>query len=235
MSFCPSNDIHSIYLDNELPLEFKAEYEKHVENCPACKAKLEKLRELNSVFEMDAKAITPDSHYMAESFERLKIKMSYSKTVVPHKSEKKFNNFGYYAMAAAAVVAFAFVVPLRVKNNSVQNGTVASVPYVSAGNNVSFDSGRSVVISGNIGDTVLSSVSSGNEAYVLNMAGMKNGYGEHMHHHSHHNHDMIRDIEMIRPDFTADTTISIKITMPGMNAGPIPPDFIMPGVVITGN
>ena len=92
MSFCPSNDIHSIYLDNELPLEFKAEYEKHVENCPACKAKLEKLRELNSVFEMDAKAITPDSHYMDESFERLKIKMSYSKTVVPHKSEKKFNN-----------------------------------------------------------------------------------------------------------------------------------------------
>ena len=33
MSFCPSKDIHSVYLDNELPEVYKAEYEAHIAVC----------------------------------------------------------------------------------------------------------------------------------------------------------------------------------------------------------
>ncbi|MBP5452686.1 MAG: zf-HC2 domain-containing protein, partial [Treponema sp.] len=46
MSTCPEKDIHSIYLDNELPAAYVADYEAHVESCPECKAQLEKLRML---------------------------------------------------------------------------------------------------------------------------------------------------------------------------------------------
>ena len=41
MSTCPENDIHSLYLDNELPLSYREEYEAHIKSCPKCAKKLE--------------------------------------------------------------------------------------------------------------------------------------------------------------------------------------------------
>ena len=50
MYTCPEKDIHSVYIDNELPEAYIAEYEAHVKNCPKCAAELALLRNLNSVF-----------------------------------------------------------------------------------------------------------------------------------------------------------------------------------------
>ena len=47
MFTCPEDDIHSIYLDNELPPNFVAEYEAHVASCPKCKAKNEKFKKIH--------------------------------------------------------------------------------------------------------------------------------------------------------------------------------------------
>ena len=44
MSFCPSKDIHSVYLDGELPENYKAEYELHVSHCEKCRKELEQLK-----------------------------------------------------------------------------------------------------------------------------------------------------------------------------------------------
>ena len=54
MSFCPSDDIHSIYLDNELPGDYKNLYEAHVKNCPECQKKLNMLKGVSSLLRQDA-------------------------------------------------------------------------------------------------------------------------------------------------------------------------------------
>src|SRR5574344_81432 len=79
MSTCPSKSIHSIYLDDELPSAYIAEYEAHIASCPKCAAELKQLRTLRAILRNDAAAITPDSHYVDQSWERLKTRMSYSK------------------------------------------------------------------------------------------------------------------------------------------------------------
>lgn len=240
MSLCPSNDLHSVYLDNELPEQFKAEYESHVNSCPQCQAELKKLKALRNVFEQDCKEITPDEHFLDESFARLQIKMGYSKTTSHHKPEMRPGAFKYFAMAAAAVVAVAFIVPVRInsgkqKLSTQPQTTMASIPsYTPTANNVSLNSGRSVVISGNIDGTVFPSE-------------YNRGYG-HEHHYHEHEHkygygmsnvqyqkDMIRDVEMFRPDFKDERTITIKIAIPGMGDGPIPSDFPLPEFAITGS
>ena len=53
MFTCPEDDIHSIYADGELPKNYVAEYEAHVNSCPKCSAKLKKFLALNSVFAED--------------------------------------------------------------------------------------------------------------------------------------------------------------------------------------
>ena len=35
MSTCPTKEIHSLYLDNELPQNHKEEYEAHIAGCEA--------------------------------------------------------------------------------------------------------------------------------------------------------------------------------------------------------
>ena len=79
MSTCPTKDLLSVYLDNELPEIYKAEYEAHIKSCPKCSKELEKLKALRVLFQADSKAVTPDSHYLEQSYERLMIKMKYSK------------------------------------------------------------------------------------------------------------------------------------------------------------
>ena len=56
MSTCPTKEIHSLYLDNELPQTHKEQYEAHIAACDKCRAEYEKLRAVRAVFEKDAQA-----------------------------------------------------------------------------------------------------------------------------------------------------------------------------------
>lgn len=115
MSTCPENDLHSLYLDGELPEEFIAEYEAHVASCPKCSAMLEKLTELKGFIHEDSSSISFTQKQLDESFARLQAKMSYSTFKKEEKRRSnvvgfpKFRGFQYFAagVAAAAVVAFA--------------------------------------------------------------------------------------------------------------------------------
>ena len=78
MSFCPTKDIHSIYLDNEMPEIYKAEYESHVATCKKCQQELNKIKVLHTLLSSDADVVTPDLHYAEQSFERLQLKMHYA-------------------------------------------------------------------------------------------------------------------------------------------------------------
>jgi len=212
MSFCPSKDIHSVYLDNELPEVYKAEYEAHIKECPKCQQELAKIRKLHELFNSDSAAITPDSHYLDQSFERLQMKMKFSENVNRKASSDNnfnFRNIGYAGVAAAAAAVFALIIPVRINSAKTPaaapaSATVASSVPITA-SNVSFDSGKSTVISGNIGSAVLHS---GRPVLVGN-----------------------NDVELLRPELE---TISIKITLPGIDDVPVTTEVQLPMGVISG-
>ena len=232
MSFCPSKDIHSVYLDGELPENYKAEYELHISHCEKCRKELEQLKAVSAMFKADSDSLNLDQHFMDESFQRLQIKMAYSRNIgkVPQKSP--FKVISYVASGVAAAAVLALVLPVGLKANKVdaaQNvaaspliqsvSSVSAVPITavsantnSSSNNVGFDSGRSRVVSGNIKDVVLSS-----EKQRKNSAFVKN----------------VNDVDVLRPDFQ-DEAINIKITVPGMGDFPMTTEINVPMELVSG-
>ena len=208
MSICPTNDLHSIYLDNEMPEAYKAEYESHIKVCPECQRKLENLRKLHGLFEVDSEAIAMSDEQLEKSYEKLMARMSYSKNV--HKAEKKAKpGLIYVLSAAAAAMVFALIIPLRLNTKDAgienQNATVASTMSTSSMQpvtSVSVGGGNGVIISGNLQSSVMqvSSVNSANNTEGL----------------------FFTDVDVFRPSFSGDNAVSIKITLPGMNSVFVP-------------
>ncbi len=239
MSFCPSKDIHSVYLDNELPEIYKAEYESHIASCPKCKAELERLRGLRALLTSDDNA--PSGDFLDKSYERLMIKMSYAKNT-GKKAENRLNfrTVTYAASGLAAAAILALVLPLRAGKLSGEAGasSIASAQisalgqnastatsFTPAANNVSFNSGNDMVISGNINESVLSSHGHGGrnaQAQIRNVSANANP-GK-----------IMKGVEVLRPDFDENETISIKITLPGMNSVPVTAEIQLPAEVMSG-
>ena len=236
MSFCPSKDIHSVYLDGELPENYKAEYELHISHCEKCRKELEQLKAVSALFKADSDSLNLDSHFMDESFQRLQIKMAYSKNVGKAPQKSPFKVISYVASGVAAAAVLALILPFGVKNTNTAGETVAAASVISTpliqsvsssssvpitavstsgktGNKVGYDSGRSMVVSGNIQDVVLSSESQRKNSTTT----AKN----------------VSDVDVLRPAFQ-DEAISIKITVPGMGDLPVTTEINLPMELVSG-
>jgi len=138
MSFCPSKDIHSVYLDGELPENYKAEYELHISHCEKCRKELEQLKALRSLFKADSDSLNLDQHFMDESFQRLQIKMAYSRNVGKAPQKSPFKVISYVASGVAAAAVLALVLPLGLKSNKANaSQNVAASPLIQSVNSVS--------------------------------------------------------------------------------------------------
>ncbi|MBO4320668.1 MAG: zf-HC2 domain-containing protein [Treponema sp.] len=151
MSTCPETDIHSIYLDNELPAAYVADYEAHIAECPKCRAKLEKLRMMHSVFSSDSKSMELSQRDLDNSFERLQARLSYSR----HTKNERVLTFSpkkaVYALAGAAAALAIFVLPAKFTNKSAPvQEAVASVPQLALVNKVSYPSNVPIHMDGEI-------------------------------------------------------------------------------------
>lgn len=132
MFHCPENDIHSIYLDGELPINFQKEYEAHLASCPKCRAKLEKLKAVHAAFAADSKSLDVDAVFMAQSFERLQSRMRFSRVVKASEPSKNIVRMRTFVpLAAAAAAIFALFVPLRMNGAGNVKGVDESVLAVS--------------------------------------------------------------------------------------------------------
>ena len=220
MSFCPSKDIHSVYLDGELPENYKAEYELHIEHCEKCRKELNQLKAIRTMFKADSDSLKLDERFMEDSFQRLQIKMAYSRNVGKLPQKSPFKIVSYVASGVAAAAVLALVLPLGLKSNqaSTETSAVSAAPLIktvnsTAVNNVSYDSGRSVAISGNIQDVVLSSEKQrkNGTAFTKNVS----------------------DVDVLKPDFQ-DEAISIKITVPGMGDFPVTTEINVPMELVSG-
>lgn len=142
MSTCPENDIHSIYLDNELPENFIAEYEAHINSCPKCRAKLEAMRKTHDLFRNDSKSIELDADFMEKSFDRLTSRMRFTKVVSEASQEKTlmFPVKKYLPAAAAAALVFAIMLPVNSKaRQNTENAAVAQLKTIKRTTDFSFD------------------------------------------------------------------------------------------------
>ena len=219
MSFCPTKDIHSVYLDNELPEVHKAEYEKHLSECPKCRAELAELEAIREIFKKDSESITPDKQFMEDSYNRLMIKMSYNKNSVKANKKSPFMHLTYIISAAAAAVMLALFIPVGLssrKNTVVPEMTSVQnmFPMTNFGNNISFGSGNNMVISGNMNDML--------SQYVSRI-----GYMDVF--------DDVDSLDLLRPDFVDDNKISIRITVPKVGDIPLDSEIATIGIVLSGN
>ena len=195
MYSCPTDDIHSIYLDNELPLAYIKEYESHITSCPACKAKLESLKRIKNAFQTDSKNIQLDKQFMNQSFERLKTKMHYSKNAATRFEFPFSEKTVRWGMATAAAVLIAAILPVTISNATKANNSnanIASITPVTRPQNAPL-SNQNVVINGNLNHNLAQTVGTRN---ISNSA--------------------LTNVDVLRPEFDDAKKIHVNITVPGL-------------------
>ena len=217
MSTCPTKEIHSLYLDNELPQSHREQYEAHIAACDSCKAQLEKLRAIRGVFQKDAEYVSPDQKFLDASYERLMLKMKYSKNTARTSAPKvSARTWKIIVPAAAAVTILALAVPLKlatgkagVKTMSATSSMYSQVPsqVTEQLENVSFGSQNIFGLNNAV-----------NEPRVTNVGNSSAAASK-----------LIQDVEVFRPDFEGEQkTISIRITIPGNDDVPVTTEIEVP-------
>lgn len=164
MFTCPENDIHSIYLDGELPEKFARDYEAHIVSCEKCRAELEKLRATREILAKDSSSLNLSDDFMEKSFERLQGRMRFKK-IVSQGEPKKFivpMRHTFIPMAAAAAAVFAIMLPQ--KTNSAQNANVAAqdLPIISKAQEITPIAKSDVIVEGGIQEVALQKTSERN-------------------------------------------------------------------------
>ncbi len=175
MSTSLEKDLHSVYIDGEMPESFVSQYESIVSSNEKEKAALEKMQSLHSLLQEDSEAMTkkitspspenPESSFIDASFERLQTKMRYAKNVSfangqAGESKTFVTPFIKYASsfaAAAAVFAVVFI-PLHNKSISQAKETAVAAISIMKQNTIEPIAKKDVVIDGNINKEDLSKV-----------------------------------------------------------------------------
>ncbi len=229
MSTCPEKDLHSIYLDGELPENFLKEYESHIASCEKCQAELEKLKKVSAPFREQALSIQLDQNYLDQSFERLQTKMRFAQNTAFHKENHTFKNYQKWVtgFVAAAAVFAVIITPVQLNNarsKTQENLTAIARPQIKPIHE------NKVVVDGNLDQIKLQAAlgsAKENEVQpadvhneealtnvnknqkVVSATSLASNYG-----------DNFSDIDVFRPDFN-NSSASVRIPLPGMNAIPM--------------
>lgn len=116
MSICPSKDLHSVFVDGEMPQEFRAEYLSHIQTCEKCMNTVKKLQEMRMVFASDNKKIFLSENQTEQSFKKLEKMMNFKK--VTSSATPRFSPYQFMPMitklvpAVAAALIIALVLPI---------------------------------------------------------------------------------------------------------------------------
>ena len=228
MFTCPEKDIHSIYLDNELPAQYVGEYEAHLQTCEKCRAQLEKLKQLRSLLSADAQSLSLDKHVLDQSFDRLQSRLKYSSITRYSENPRKivpFTIVKWTIPAVAAAAIFALVVPLRLHNK---------VPMAQQNNNVIAISRQqptpitesNVIVNGNLPHRALTSLfdqsstpdtmDSSLTAQFANFPSNQNTYRQ--------NNTIgaaLTGIDVFRPEFKDEDVLPLRIEIPHMTGIPL--------------
>ena len=221
MSTCPEKDIHSVYLDNELPAGYIKEYELHLKSCSSCRAEFERLKRLHDLFHQDSASLQLDEHILEQSFERLQSRLSYSKiTAKKHISPMPIIRWGIPAAAAAAILAL--ILPLRINTPEVTHVLFSPIRRAEA---VSIARNR-VVVDGTIPNTALTSIFRTRKE----MENASSSYDRLEHEADFSSMEQpqtvfqinkaLTSMDIFRPEFENGQTITIRVTIPSPGTMP---------------
>ena len=133
MSTCPDLDLFSVYLDNELPEQYKDKLESHIAECEKCREKFNRMKAVHEALSNDSANIVISEKALEDSFAKLQARRSYNRYV---KNTNKRNDIFLHrvlpAMAAALVIAL--VLPLRLLggNDPIQQTSFSSFASLSS-------------------------------------------------------------------------------------------------------
>lgn len=120
MSICPERDIHSLYVDGELNSPYKEQYLSHIATCSKCKAELDKMMKLHTMFEKDINNIVFNNERMEKSYDKLSTLLRFR--TITKKTDNNYSLFRYMpALAATAAILFAIIPLSLVKSTGNQN------------------------------------------------------------------------------------------------------------------
>lgn len=155
---CPK-DLHSVYIDDEMPENFISEYETQVKNDAKSLSDFERMKKIHDLLNFDAESESEkiDDEFVQKSFERLQSKMRFAKTVEFAEPKKKISSFIKLPLsfaAAAAVFAVVFV-PL---NNASKNPENIAINTIKRSSKIQSIAEVDVKIDGNIASEKLPEV-----------------------------------------------------------------------------
>lgn len=193
MYTCPTDDIHSIYLDNELPVVYVKEYEKHLSECKECAEKFRKLKAVHDLLQMDKNSVVCDDNFSEESFARLTTKLHYSQN--SKFVRKPEFNVAKYVMpfAAAAAVFLAVFIPFGFSSGNEKFGNLSKIAPIERPQNRALSS-QNIVFNGNLHSGLAQNVNTENSI------------------------NNFKDVDVFRPDFNSGNEYTIQIRIPGLTA-----------------
>lgn len=153
MSTSLEKDLHSVYIDGEMPESFVSQYESIVQADSNEKDRLEKMQQIHSFLQEDSKEKSVSDQFIEESFARLQTKMRYTKNVGYAGEQKSFiTPFVKYASSFAAAAAVFAVVFIPLHYNSLGKARETAVAAISIMKEKSIEpiAKKDVVIDGNI-------------------------------------------------------------------------------------
>lgn len=227
MSTCPEHDMHSVYLDGELPQKYALEYESHMTTCQQCRDKYMKLQGISALLKEDTAQHQLSSQEMEDSFARLQTKLRYQKTV-REIQPKNINRFTWVVpTVAAAALAFALILPAR---HGVSSPAAAT------------SSERPISISANALTGGLVSAPSVNHQRARFMSDsaiiMEEPISQHLKTVSFTSDNAISTMDIFRPSFETEKNISVKMTLSDLNSIPVQGEISVPiqmFITISGN
>ncbi|MBO5236771.1 MAG: hypothetical protein J6B32_06655 [Spirochaetaceae bacterium] len=217
MSTCPEKDIHSLYIDNEIPLSHITEYESHVNNCQTCIKDLQKYKNLHSLLQEDSASINFSKEHLEDSFQKLQAKLHYSNTITQTKAFKPVNLS--WVATVAAVLLLALVIPI--KNTSTKKSSVPQTQPINIASSV-FNNAISTVSMPYVGNTHKKQIKSEG---IYSASRVPTIYEE----------NIYSTEDVFRPDFTEKEQISVKITLSNLGEIPITTEFSFPMRYIIGS
>jgi anti-sigma factor RsiW len=222
MSGCPEKDLHSIYLDGEMPEKFVKEYESHLASCEKCRKELERIKSISDMLKEDALSVKLNQDYLDQSFERLQTKMRFAKNTACHEEKNILRSYTKWVsgFAAAAAVLALIAEPLRINRQQ--------LPEVKAIARTEIKPIREnkVVVDGNLDASKISGALS---SAKKTQAPEENSTEEAKTSAVNPNQKVVSattlasnfsDIDVFRPDFNK-SPASVRIEVPGMHTIPL--------------
>lgn len=228
MFTCPEKDIHSIYLDNELPEAYLKQYESHIQSCEKCRLILAKTRRLRSLFETDSKSLNLDGIAMDESYRRLQSRLAFRKiTAMSGGRKKSARDFLKYCVpAAAAAVLVLAVLPFSFKRSQAASPQSAENLQILSKSKPAPIAENNVIITGN-----------GAESSFVRLSAAKAQDNQHgatfvqyadIQSQKQKMREALAAIDVFSPEFDDSNSIQIQITIPTVMTIPISEGYVQP-------